>query len=655
MTQNDYFNSYEFKEKYDYSGSLGCICKLEGTRFRVWAPTAQAVRLNLYPYGSDREIPAASSTESTRPARQETLTLTDRGVWVYETTENLEGTYYTYDVTVDGVTRTTADPYAVAAGVNGHRSMVVNLSHTNPEGFDCDRAPEHTPENIIYEVHVKDFTWDKASGVSEEKRGRYAGLCQSGTTLNGRGCHPTGLDYLKQLGITHVQLMPVYDYGSVDEEGPDDQFNWGYDPVNYNVPEGSYSSDPYHGEVRIKELKELIMTLHRNGFRVIMDVVYNHTYSLDSFLNRTVPGYYYRYHADGTPSNGSGCGNDTASERSMCAKYILDSVLFWAREYHFDGFRFDLMGLLPVKLMNDIQDALDREFGKGEKMIYGEPWRAGDTAVRPGILLADKPNLKKLHPSIGAFCDTTRDAVKGNLMQENARGLVNGGRYDAEIFMGCLCGWAQTAGEYAVNAPSQTIGYLSCHDDWTLWDRLINTLDENRVYAGRHAAAMQANRLAAALLIGCQGNLFLLSGEEAARTKEGIRNSFSSSITVNRLDWNRIWENESLMRYYQGLLALRGKMPCLCDKSSDAAKYIRQLYHPKTDCPMVELENMTDTGKWKHVILLYNLSNKTQTIELPKGKWQCLADGNDSFLWQKEIYIKAACTIEPMTALTLGS
>ena len=257
MTQNDYFNSPEFGEKYNYGGPLGCFCTPEGTRFSVWAPTAQSVVLNLYPCGSDDD-----AQDNGTARRQFPLAPGPHGVWTYETTENLEGTYYTYDITVDGVTRNTADPYAVAAGVNGRRSMVINLSHTNPEGFTDDKAPAYTNENIIYEVHVKDFTWDKASGVSDEKRGKYAGLCQAGTTLNGDGIHPTGLDYLKQLGITHIQLMPVYDYGSVDEKGPDSQFNWGYDPVNYNVPEGSYSSDPYHGEVRIKELKQLIMTLH---------------------------------------------------------------------------------------------------------------------------------------------------------------------------------------------------------------------------------------------------------------------------------------------------------------------------------------------------------------------------------------------------------
>lgn len=650
MTQNNDFNSLEFRKKYDYTGPLGCFCTPEGTRFRVWAPTAQSVVLNLFSCGSDAEMQHTDQADT----RQEVLTPGSHGVWSYETAENLGNTYYTYDITVDGITRNTADPYAVACGVNGTRSMVIDLADTNPEGFNVDQAPAHTDENIIYEIHIKDFTWDRSSGVSDDKRGKYLGLCEAGTTLNGDGIHPTGLDYLKQLGVTHIQLMPVFDYGSVDETGSDNQFNWGYDPMNYNVPEGSYSSDPYHGEVRIRELKQLIMTLHENGFRVIMDVVYNHTYSLDSFLNRTVPGYYYRFWEDKTPSNGSGCGNDIASERSMCAKYILDSVLYWAREYHFDGFRFDLMGLLPVHLMNAIQDALDREFGKGEKQIYGEPWRAYDTAALPGTILADKMNLKLLHPAIGAFCDTTRDTVKGNLLQENTRGLVNGGSYNQQIFQGCVCGWAQKSGEYSVNAPSQTIDYLSCHDDWTLWDRLINTLDEDRAYVSSHAEAMRANRLAAALLIGCQGNLFILSGEEAARTKEGIKNSYSSSIQINRVDWKRIWENKSLMNYYQGLFALRKKMPVLCDKSSDASKHIKSVCQKKEDCVVVEMEDQTATGMWKKVLFLYNLSKTSQTVDLPSGEWQCLADGSDSFLWKKRVYRKTICTIEPMTATILG-
>lgn len=311
--------------EYDYDGPLGAFCGEQGSGIYLWAPTASAVQLYLYPSGNDSEAVEAVSMERG-----------PRGVWRYETKQNLNGRYYDFDVLVDGITRRTADPYARACGVNGNRSMVIDLSATDPEAWEYDRAPERTSEQVIYELHVKDFSWDPNGGFAEADRGKYLALTRKGTTLKGAGEYPTGLDYLKRLGVTHIQLMPVYDYGSVDETRWEDGYNWGYDPVNYNVPEGSYSSDPYHGQVRIKELKEMIAALHREGFREIMDVVYNHTYKNDSWLWRTVPGYYYRQHADGTASNGSGCGNDVASERTMCARYIRDSALYWAEEAHPD-------------------------------------------------------------------------------------------------------------------------------------------------------------------------------------------------------------------------------------------------------------------------------------------------------------------------------
>jgi len=405
--QKQWFDSPEFQAAYHYNGPLGSFCSPGGTDFCLWAPTAQAVTLSLYSEGDGGD-----------PWKTVPMHPLSHGLWVFETKENLDGVYYDYLVTVDGTSRRTADPYGKACGVNGHRSMVLDLRRTDPQGWQEDSPPLPAPEQIIYELHVKDFSWDRSGGFPEADRGRYSALCRTGTTLNREGVHPTGLDYMKRLGVTHVQLMPVYDYGSVDERDPDGQYNWGYDPVNYNIPEGSYSSDPYHGEIRIRELKQAVQSLHRNGFRVIMDVVYDHTYRLDSWLWRTVPWYHYRQNDDGTPANGSGCGSELASERSMCARYILDSVLYWAEEYHMDGFRFDLMGLLDVELMNRIQAALDARFGPGEKLVYGEPWGAADGVPRPGTRLCSKEHLKDLSPRIAAFCDNTRDAVKGNVFEE---------------------------------------------------------------------------------------------------------------------------------------------------------------------------------------------------------------------------------------------
>ena len=381
------FDSEDFEYRYHCDAPLGAFVTELGTRFALWAPTAQ--RVIVYLHHSGHEGWAYESHDLARG---------DRGLWTWETTQNLHGVYYGYDVTVDGETRFIADPYARACGLNGVRSMVVDLERTNPPGWQSDRAPKRQNEDIIYEIHVKDFSCDPSSGVPENWRGKYKALTLNRTSVGLMGRRPTCLNYLKKQGFTHVQLMPVYDYGSVDEGGDPDAFNWGYDPVNYNVPEGSYATDPYHGEVRIRELKEAVLSLHKNGLRVIMDVVYNHTYHLErSCLFGAVPWYYYRQNADGSASNGSGCGSEIASERSMCARYILDSVLYWAQEYHIDGFRFDLMGMLDTDLMNRIRRELDARYGEGEKLVFGEPWSGGPCAPRAGTQLAHKDNLHLLH------------------------------------------------------------------------------------------------------------------------------------------------------------------------------------------------------------------------------------------------------------------
>lgn len=643
LRQKHWFDSEGFQESYHCNLPLGSFCSPSGTLFRLWAPTAETVTLYLFQEGTGDSL-----IESI------TLAPSARGVWAYETDRNLDGIYYEYDVTVDGTTRRTADPYARACGLNGKRSMVINLRRTDPDGWSEDAPPPRTPEQIIYELHVKDFSWDPAGGFAPGDRGRYSALCRNGTTLHHDKEHPTGLDYMKRLGITHVQLMPVYDYGSVDEACPDAQYNWGYDPVNYNIPEGSYSSDPSRGEVRIRELKQAIQSLHRNGFRVIMDVVYNHTYALDSWLWRTVPWYYTRQNDDGTASNGSGCGNELASERSMCAKYILDSVLYWAEEYHMDGFRFDLMGLLDVNLMNRIQESLDSRFGVGEKLIYGEPWSAASSAVRPGTVLCTKEHLRDLSPAIGAFCDNTRDAVKGSLMNELAVGFVNGGGISDAHLIHCISGWS--LGEHAqVQAPSQTISYLSCHDDWTLWDKLVFTLLPNKDFHRISSEIVQRNRLAASILFCCQGRLFLLAGEEFGRTKGGIKNSYQSDAAINQLDWSRAWTNSVLADYYRGLAHLRQLLPCLCDKTNQASKRILSAPKPTPDCVCITMDNSGPGSKWEKIMMIFNVGQTPQKIDLPSGIWQVLVDDVTSFRWQESMTIASAATIPGISTLILGS
>ena len=642
LSMKERFDSPAFQEAYHCDVPLGAFCGARGTVFRLWAPTAQDVILRLYREGTGGG-----------PLEQIPLHPEKRGLWTYITEKDLDGVYYDYLVTVDGEARSTADPYARACGLNGERSMIIDLSRTDPAGWPEDHAPPLPPETVIYEIHVKDFSWDPASGVPEAYRGKFKALCLKDTTLNGDGKHPTCLSYVKGLGVTHVQLMPVFDYGSVDEGGDPATFNWGYDPVNYNVPEGSYATDPRDGAVRIRELKEAVQALHRNGLRVVMDVVYNHTYRLDSWLWRTVPWYYYRQKPDGTPSDGSGCGNDLATERSMCAQYILDSVLYWAEEYHIDGFRFDLMGLMDVPLMDRIRRELDRRWGRGEKLILGEPWSAAETNAVPGTVLADKGHLANLDVQVSAFCDDTRDAVKGDLWSEDAAGFVNGGGLDAERLACCVKGWAGCT-EGGAKAPSQTVNYLSCHDDWTLWDRLVMTGDPERRFQLCQPELLRQNRLAAAVNFTCQGHLFFLSGEEFARTKGGVKNTYASPVEVNRLDWSRAWENRELVEYYRGLLALRMRLPGLRDKTPEAAKRLLAVTVPAEDCGAVLVDNRGEGGPWKRLFMAYSAAKEEVSLPLPRGDWEILADARSSFAWREPRVARDAAVLEPVSALILG-
>ena len=635
------FNTQRFARQYHYDGGdLGARLTPSGTEFRLWAPTARRVVLHLYRAG--HKVRAFARAELSRRAQ---------GVWFWRTPERLDGVYYDYEVTVDGVTRRTADPYARACGLNGQRSMVVDLPATDPEGWSQDTAPARQGEDIIYEVHVREFSWDESGGFPPEVRGKYKAFTCTQTGLFGEMGRPTGVAYLRRLGVTHVQLMPVFDYGSVDESRPRDSFNWGYDPVNYNVPDGAYSTDPEHGEVRIRELKELVQSLHRQGLRVIMDVVYNHTYHRDSWLERTVPGYYYRTWPDGTPSDGSGCGNDLASERSMCGQYIHDSVLYWAEEYHIDGFRFDLMGLLDTGLMQRIRASLDERYGRGEKLVFGEPWAAGPSAVKRGTRLANKDNLAAMDLQIGAFCDGVRDAVKGSVQHREKPGFVNGGRKFEARILHSVAAWCGGGREFKAAAPSQVITYLSSHDDMTLWDKLVATLDPGLHYDAGTPEVLRANKLAVAIQMTCQGRLFLLSGEEFGRTKAGQDNTYNSPIELNRLDWRRAWEKADLVDYYRGFIALRKRLPALCDKDPGARRRILAGYIPAPRCVAVELDNAGSV--WRRLMIVYNASGDTVSVPLKGSGWELLADGDSSFLWQAPRPVAGAAAV-PMSALVLG-
>lgn len=642
------YDSKAFEVQFHTDAPLGALWTAQSTRFALWAPTARKVTLSLYEDGSDGD-----STLMIDLVRGE------RGVWQTEVGGNLDGRYYDYAVTdSEGVTRQTADPWARACGRDGFRSMVIDLRRTDPEGWAADQPPARHPEDIIWEVHVKDFSHDVHSGVPEELRGKYKALTLTGTTLDGDGVHPTCLDYLKRLGITHVQLMPVYDYGSVPESDPE-AFNWGYDPVNYNVPEGSYASDPADGAVRIRELKEAVQALHRSGFRVIMDVVYNHTYKLDSWLWRTEPWYFYRQNPDGSPAAGSGCGNDLASERSMCGRYILESVLYWAREYHMDGFRFDLMGLLDTGLMEQIRAALDEEYGRGEKLLFGEPWSAGRSPMHRKAVPAGKRALPTLDENIGAFCDATRDLVKGHILHAERPGFVNGGSARLADLSAAVTGWAGVkGGRFAVRTPAQTITYLSSHDDWTLWDKLVITMDPTRSFDTPTPEVLRANRLAAAFCFGCQGRLFLLAGEEFGRTKQGLQDSYNAPARLNQLDWTRAWSGpwHELEEYYRGLMALRQHLPALWDKTEQARNRLLASWRPSRLCAAFLLDNSGPASRWDQLLLFYNASDRIRPAALPEGRWQLLADEGRSTCWQDQapVLLDGLAELPASGALILG-
>ncbi len=627
------YQSDEFCQEYTYAGNdLGAVCTGNQTCFKLWSPLAKSVTLLLYRDGETS--PAFASIPMVRQ---------EQGVWFYRTPESLHGVYYEYRIEHEDKTVITGDPYARACGCNSRRCMVVDLRRTDPAGWSDDKAPKKCAEDIIYELHVKEFSWHPSGGFPEEYRGKYNAFSCDATTLHGDGVHPTGLDYLKDLGVTSVQLMPVYDYGSVDDESPTD-FNWGYDPVYYNIPEGSYASDPHHGEVRIQEFKQMVQSLHRHGFRVIMDVVYNHTYRLDSVFQQVVPWYYYRVDSHGLPADGSCCGCDVASERPMCANFILDSVLYWAEEYHIDGFRFDLMGLLDVELMNRIRKALDTRYGKGEKLIYGEPWAAGPTAMEKGSVPALKKNIALLDENIGMFCDDTRDAIKGHVFYAEVPGFVTGAPGLEEQILHSAMAWCVEGS--GVKAPSQIITYVSAHDNLTLWDKLAIAVPDEQ-------ERIRRNKLAAAVYMTCQGRLFLLSGEEFARTKDGLDNTYNESIQLNRLDWERAYAFEDLRNYYKGLIALRKLCPGLCDKSPQA----RERFFSQWSSPGVTgyyLDNQGAGAQWSTLCVICNQNSQTWEHTLLPGSWEILADGNSSLCWKSPKTVSGKIFVPPVSALILG-
>ena len=600
------FDCDEFIQNYTYArNDLGATINGGETTFKLWAPTASKVVLNLFTFG--HEGTAYETVEMTKG---------ERGVW-FCTVKCGHGTYYTYTVTSTVGENEATDPYARSVGLNGNRSMVVDLTRTNPDGWNKEfkTGIKSYSEAIIWEVHVRDFSNKIASS---NYKGKYLAFTERGL-VNEHG-QPVGVDYLVELGITHVHLLPVYDFATIDEATSEDEFNWGYDPKNYNAPEGSYSTDPYNGEVRIKEYKQMVKALHDAGIGVIMDVVYNHTYDTNSSFQKIVPYYYYRYTSTGANSSASGCGNDTASERYMYGKFIVDSVKYWASEYDLDGFRFDLMGLHDLQTLKNVEVAVHSI--NPEAVIYGEGWEMGSTI--DGSAMANQSNIFKIESSEGAigsvavFNDVTRDGIKGNVFDTAAKGYINGaGNANVENVLFGIKGGTGTDVEWTVN-NAMVINYMSAHDNLTLWDKLLastsDATDETR-------CAM--TRLGATLIMVSKGTPFWQAGEEMLRTKGGNENSYKSSDEVNNIDWsvlNPSSAQNDMMKYYRHLIKIRKTYGVFTDVHSVLTEA------KLTDGRFTVLFESADDGK---AMLISNPTSVTMSYELQRG-WYMVVNGTDA-------------------------
>lgn len=636
-------------QKFDYEvytgNDLGAVYSPKMTRFKVWAPEAESVKLNLYKQGEGDNL-----------IEQHIMKKSANGTYVFEKQGDCNGIYYTYTVVNHGEEQEAVDPYTKAAGVNGQRGMVINLAKTNPQGFELDgyRNPEHITDAIIYEGSVRDFTMDESSGVFHN--GKFLGLTEANTT-NHFG-EATALDYISGLGVTHVQILPAFDFETVDEKNQKAQYNWGYDPDNYNVPEGSYAVSPYDGAVRIQEMKQMVLALHSRGIGVIMDVVFNHTYRRDdSNLQKIVPGYYYRSDETGY-TNGSGCGNEVASDRPMVQKLIVDSLIYWAKEYHIDGFRFDLMGVLDIDTMNVIAERL-KEI-RPDIYLYGEGWNGGPSSLAEEKR-AFKASAKKM-PGIGMFNDDIRDTIKGSVFYDDHLGFVNGGTHlENALRYGITGAAAHPQVDYDAygsrpwaKEPGQSINYVSCHDNYTLWDKLSVSCPE-----ASEEKKKAMNRLCAAIVFTSQGVPFIQAGEEFLRSKplpekKGFaENSYNMPDAVNSIKWDNIHEYPDMIAYYKGLMALRKAHPVF--RMQSEAEMTQNLCF-LSDTPenvvayLLKGKGADDTPE--NILVIFNGNDEEILYNLPEGKWKILVDDKTAGADGKK-NISEKTDVEPLSALVL--
>ena len=637
-------DSKEFARQFHYAGpDLGVRISPSSCSFRVWAPSARSVDLLLFQSGHRQETPVVVP-----------MAAGAKGTWTAKVKGNLLNQYYRYRLVHPGQSTPVeaVDPYAAATGANGERAMILDLRDTDPPGWTRDAKPPfgEPVDAIVYELHVRDFTIHPSSG--SRFPGAYLGVAERGT--KGPGGVRTGADHLRELGITHVHLLPVADYGGVDEAKKGRQYNWGYNPENYNVPEGSYATDAFDGRVRVREFKRMVQGLHKAGLRVVLDVVYNHTYhGGDSHFHRLAPGYYHRQNAEGGFSNGSGCGNEVASDRSMVRKMMLDSLVYWAKEYHVDGFRFDLMGLHDLETMRQIRKAMDKI--DPSILLYGEGWTGGDSPL-PAEQRAMKTNVARL-PRVAAFNDTIRDAIKGPVSEHDKGGFVQGALgFEARIRTGITASIRHPQIAYPegdlwhgpwAKQPHHCVSYDSCHDNHALWDKLQITTP-----GLKDADRLAMNRLAAAIVLTSQGIAFLHAGEEMARAKKGHENSYNLPDSVNAMDWRRKTKYAGLVAYYRGLIALRKAHPAFRLKT--AADIRRGLAFLNMPAPNMVGYIVQDPAGGKLFAVVFNASANKQTVQLPAAGWQVLVDGERAGVKPLRRISGAACEIAPRSALVLA-
>lgn len=636
-------------QKFDYEvytgNDLGAVYSPKMTRFKVWAPEAESVKLNLYKQGEGDNL-----------IEQHIMKKSANGTYVFEKQGDCNGIYYTYTVVNHREEQEAVDPYTKAAGVNGQRGMVINLAKTNPQGFELDgyRNPEHITDAIVYEGSVRDFTMDESSGVFHN--GKFLGLTEANTT-NHFG-EATALDYISGLGVTHVQILPAFDFETVDEKNQKAQYNWGYDPDNYNVPEGSYAVSPYDGTVRIQEMKQMVLALHSRGIGVIMDVVFNHTYRRDdSNLQKIVPGYYYRSDETGY-TDGSGCGNEVASDRPMVQKLIVDSLIYWAKEYHIDGFRFDLMGVLDIDTMNVIAERL-KEI-RPDIYLYGEGWNGGPSSLAEEKR-AFKASAKKM-PGIGMFNDDIRDTIKGSVFYDDHLGFVNGGTHlENALRYGITGAVAHPQVDYDAygckpwaKEPGQSINYVSCHDNYTLWDKLSVSCPE-----ASEEKKKAMNRLCAAIVFTSQGVPFIQAGEEFLRSKplpekKGFaENSYNMPDAVNSIKWDNIHEYPDMIAYYKGLMALRKAHPVFRMQSeAEMTQNLCFLLDTPENVVAYLLKGKGADDTPENILVIFNGNDEEILYNLPEGKWKILVDDKTAGADGKKI-ISEKADVEPLSALVL--